>query len=191
MLHPVPKSKKPVLAAALAVTITGLSFCYSLWHKGPDQRIAQVHAEGASVPAKPADVAAPAAAAPVAAQPAEPSAAGKAGAKAATRSKEQATGALMALPELRAWSALLEKKSGGSVHGALVEYDPAPRQLNGKRYWQFSFVESSPEALLRWESFLLSSSDDEILVDDAASDSVLSLERWRKEKHPLQRSSAN
>ncbi|NRR28916.1 hypothetical protein HSX11_01845 [Oxalobacteraceae bacterium] len=111
--------------------------------------------------------------------------------KAAARNKEQASAALMALPELRAWSALLEKKSGGTVHGALVEYDPVPRQLNGKRYWQFSFVESSPEAALRWESFLLSSSDDEILVDDAASDSVLSLERWRKDKRPLQRSGAN
>jgi hypothetical protein len=105
----------------------------------------------------------------------------------ATRSKEQAAAALMALPELQAWSALLEKNSNGKVHGALIEYDPAPRKLNGKNYWQFSYVENTAEAAQRWESFLVSSSDDEILVEDASSDEVISLARWRREKHPAKR----
>jgi hypothetical protein len=107
----------------------------------------------------------------------------------ATRTKEQAAAALMALPELQAWSALLEKNSNGKVHGALIEYDPAPRKLNGKNYWQFSYVENSAEAAQRWESFLVSSSDDEILVEDASSDEVISLARWRREKHPAKRTS--
>lgn len=95
----------------------------------------------------------------------------------------------MALPELQAWSALLEKQSGGKTHGALIEYDPTLRTVRGKTYWQFSFVENSPEAAMRWESFLLSTSDDEILVEDLASDELLSLEQWRKQKQPAKRSS--
>jgi hypothetical protein len=103
------------------------------------------------------------------------------------RSKEQAASALMALPELQAWSAIVEKNSGGKSHGALIEYDPAPRKLNGKNYWQFSFVENGAEAAQRWESFLVSSSDEEILVEDASTDEVISLARWRREKHPAKR----
>ena len=131
--------------------------------------------------------AAPAVAAPrapaVASEPPPPSE------PAATRTKEQAAAALMALPELQAWSALLEKNSNGKVHGALIEYDPTPRKLNGKNYWQFSYVENSAEAAQRWESFLVSSSDDEILVEDASTDEVISLARWRREKHPAKRTS--
>jgi hypothetical protein len=103
------------------------------------------------------------------------------------RSKEQSASALMALPELQAWSVLIEKNSGGKSHGALIEYDPTPRKLNGKQYYQFSFVESSSDAAQRWESFLVSSSDEEILVEDASTDEVISLARWRREKHPSKR----
>jgi hypothetical protein len=130
--------------------------------------------------------AAPAAAAPRAVADKEPAPPSE---PAATRSKEQAAAALMALPELQAWSALLEKNSNGKVHGALIEYDPTPRKLNGKNYWQFSYVENSAEAAQRWESFLVSSSDDEILVEDASTDEVISLARWRREKHPAKRTS--
>lgn len=103
------------------------------------------------------------------------------------RTREQAAAALMALPELKAWSAMVEKNSAGQSHGALIEYDPAPRTVKGKTYYQFSFVENTPEAALRWESFLASVSDDEILVEDSSTDELLTLERWRKEKHPAQR----
>jgi hypothetical protein len=105
------------------------------------------------------------------------------------RSKEQGAAALMALPELQAWSALIEKNTGGKAHGGLLEYDPMPRKLNGKSYWQFSYVENSAESALRWESFLVSSNDDEILVEDATNDEVISLARWRREKHPAKRTS--
>ncbi|MRW92267.1 hypothetical protein GJ699_19925 [Duganella sp. FT80W] len=105
------------------------------------------------------------------------------------RSKEQGAAALMALPELQAWSAVIDKNSGGKAHGGLLEYDPTQRKLNGKSYWQFSFVENSAESAQRWESFLVSSSDDEILVEDAQNDEVISLARWRREKHPAKRTS--
>ncbi|MES2261903.1 MAG: hypothetical protein V4724_25565 [Pseudomonadota bacterium] len=102
-------------------------------------------------------------------------------------SKDQAVERLMALPELQAWSLRIEKNSGGQAHGAVIEYDPKPRVLNGKHYFQFSFIENSNDAAQRWESFLVSQSDGEILVDDDVNNDVLSLERWRQEKQPLQR----
>jgi hypothetical protein len=106
----------------------------------------------------------------------------------AERTKEQASRALMALPELKAWSARIGQHSGGKAHGALIEYDPAPRKVGGKRYWQLSFVENSLEAAELWESFLASMTDDEILVEDSVSGELLSLERWRAQSHPMQRS---
>ncbi|MDP3672547.1 MAG: hypothetical protein Q8R69_23015 [Telluria sp.] len=108
----------------------------------------------------------------------------------AARSKQQAMAALMALPELKAWSSQLEKQSGGKVHGALIEYDPAPKLINGKSYWQFSFVENGSDAAHRWESFLVAEQGDEILVEDADTDAVLSLDQWRKDKQPMARTGA-
>ncbi|HEV7817303.1 MAG TPA: hypothetical protein VGP06_19655 [Janthinobacterium sp.] len=105
----------------------------------------------------------------------------------AARSKEQASLALLALPELTSWSAQLEKNSGGKWHGALIEDDPAPRIVNGKTYYQFSFVEDGADSVHRLESFLAAANSDDILVEDDSSDELLSLERWRKEKHPMQR----
>jgi hypothetical protein len=107
------------------------------------------------------------------------------------RSKEQAMNALMALPELKAWSQQIEKSSGGTVQGALIEYDPTLRVIDGKRYFQFSFVENASDATRRWESFLVAETGDQILVDDAAMDKTLTLEQWRSAKHPLERKSAN
>jgi hypothetical protein len=124
--------------------------------------------------------------APVASAPAAvPAAAAVAGA----RTKEQAMNALMALPELKAWSARLEKESGGKVRGALIEYDAAPKVIDGKRYWQFSFVENGSDAAHRWESFLVSQSGDEILVDDDVSGKAISLEQWRRDEKPMERQS--
>lgn len=106
------------------------------------------------------------------------------------RSKEQAMNALMALPELKAWSSHIEKSSGGKVHGALLEDDPQPRLIDGKRYFQLSFVENRSDAAHRWESFLVAETGTDILVEDVATDKMLTLEQWRKEKHPLARVSA-
>lgn len=99
----------------------------------------------------------------------------------------RAAAALMALPELQAWSALIEKQSDGARHGGVIEYDPAPRLVNGKPYRQFGFIENGADMAQRWESFLVSPDGGEILIEDSASDELLSLERWRREQRPMDR----
>jgi hypothetical protein len=106
------------------------------------------------------------------------------------RSKEQAMAALMALPELKAWSSQIEKSSAGKARGALIEYDPALKLIDGKRYFQLSFVENSADAARRWESFLVAETGDEILVEDAATDKTMTLEQWRAAKNPMTRTGA-
>jgi hypothetical protein len=96
------------------------------------------------------------------------------------RTREQAEAALMALPELKAWSEQIEKNSHGKAHGAVIEDDPAPRVLNGKPYYQLSFVEDRAQDVHRIASFLVARQDDEILVEDDANDSVQSLAEWRR-----------
>jgi hypothetical protein len=105
-------------------------------------------------------------------------------------SREQAVAALMALPELKAWADKIEKDSKGHAHGALMEYDAQLRAFKGKQFYQLSFVENSKEAAQRWESFLVAQADGEILVDDDVSGEPMTLEQWRKEKKPMQRSGA-
>jgi hypothetical protein len=107
------------------------------------------------------------------------------------RSKQEAMAALMALPELKAWSSQIEKSSGGKARGALIEYDPKPKTINAKSYFQFSFVENSSDAARNWESFLVSETGDEILVEDAATDKTMTLEQWRKASNPMARTSAD
>jgi hypothetical protein len=106
------------------------------------------------------------------------------------RTKSQAMKALADLPELKAWSAHLEKSSGGTVHGALIEYGPTPKVIGDKSYWQFSYVENTPEAARRWESFLVGENNPDILVEDDESGIPMPLDQWRKEKQPLTRTSA-
>ena len=103
-----------------------------------------------------------------------------AGPAAPVRTKEQAMTALMELPEVKAWSAQIEKNSRGKAHGAVIEDDPEPRVINGKKYWQLSFVENRSDKVSRRESFLVSQSSDDILIDDTESDTVLSLDEWRR-----------
>ncbi len=110
---------------------------------------------------------------------------------ATARTKEEAMTALMNLPELKAWSARLEQESKGKVHGALMEYDPVPKTIAGKSYWQFSFVENGSDAAHRWESFLVAQVGDDILIDEDSAGKTLTLDQWRKEKQPMQRSSAD
>lgn len=97
-----------------------------------------------------------------------------------TRTREQAEAALMALPELKAWSEQIEKSSHGKAHGAVIEDDPTPRVVNGKPYYQLSFVEDLPQNVHRRASFLVAQQSDEILVEDDASDTVESLAEWRR-----------
>ncbi|MBD8564197.1 hypothetical protein IFU01_07985 [Oxalobacteraceae sp. CFBP 8763] len=100
--------------------------------------------------------------------------------KAPVHSKEQAMAALLALPELKAWSAQIERRTDGKAQGAVVEDNPAPREVNGKTYYQLSFVENRAQDARRQESFLVAQDGSEILVEDTESDTLLSLQEWRR-----------
>ena len=101
--------------------------------------------------------------------------------------EDKAVNALLALPEIRAWSAHIEKASGGKSHGAVMETTPEQRLVDGQAYFQLSFFENGPDAAHRWESFLVTPDGKRILVDDIVDGDLLSLENWRKEKTPMKR----
>ena len=92
-------------------------------------------------------------------------------------STEQAKAALMALPELKTWSAQIEQGSNGAAHPALME--DGPQTVNGKKYWQLTFAADSAEAVQRRETFLVAEKGGEILVRDFETDKTLSLAQWR------------
>jgi hypothetical protein len=109
----------------------------------------------------------------------------------AAPTKQQAIASLMALPELKTWSQQLEQRSGGTLHGAVIEYDPQPKTVGGKPYWQLSFVENGAGAARSWESFLVAQDGSAILVEDFSTDKILTLEQWRSTRHPMERTSAD
>jgi hypothetical protein len=96
------------------------------------------------------------------------------------RTRDQAIAQLMALPELKAWSEQIEKDSHGKVHGAVIEDDTAPRLIDGKPYYQLSFVENRKQNVHRRASFLVAKTGDDILVEDAETDTLQSLAEWRR-----------
>jgi hypothetical protein len=97
-----------------------------------------------------------------------------------TRTREQAIAQLMALPELKAWSEQIEQNSHGKAHGAVIEDDPTPRVIDGKPYYQLSFIENRKQNVHRRASFLVAKNGDDILVEDAATDTLQSLSEWRR-----------
>jgi len=96
------------------------------------------------------------------------------------RTREQAMASLLAVPELKAWSEQIEKRSKGKAHGAVIEDDPAPREINGRKYYQLTFVENRADDVRRRESFLVAQQGDDILVEDVENDTLLSLQEWRR-----------
>ena len=105
--------------------------------------------------------------------------------------KEEAMATLLALPEVKTWSDEIEKRSRGKAHGAIIEDDPQPRTINGRTYWQLSFVENRADKVERRESFLVAQTGKQILVEDVENDSVLSLDEWRREIHRIRLKSAD
>jgi hypothetical protein len=103
-----------------------------------------------------------------------------------TRTRDQAIAALMALPELKTWSDQIEKRSHGAAHGAVIEDDPTPRIIEGKAYYQLSFVEDRKQDVHRRASFLVAHQGDEILVEDLDNDTVQSLAEWRRNIRKLE-----
>ena len=105
--------------------------------------------------------------------------------------REQAMASLLALPEVKSWSQEIEKRSRGKAHGAVIEDDPTPRVINGRAYWQLSFVENRADKVHRRESFLVARSGEQILVEDTANDTVLSLDDWRRSIRRVELKSAD
>ena len=159
---------KTALSAAIAAVITVLAIAY--------------FTRGAPAPAIDVASASATASATLSGAPAVASAPFK-----GPRSNAEAKQALMDLPELKAWSAHLEKSSAGSVHGALIEYGPTPQIIKDIRYWQISYVENTPEAAHRWQSFLVGVDTPDILIEDDATNTTLTLAQWRATKNPMAR----
>lgn len=105
--------------------------------------------------------------------------------------REEAMATLLALPEVKTWSAEIEKRSRGKAHGAIIEDNPQPRTINGRQYWQLSFVENRASKVERRESFLVAQTGNQILVEDFENDTVLSLDEWRREIHRIRLKSAD
>ncbi|UVW28046.1 hypothetical protein [Massilia sp. H6] len=111
----------------------------------------------------------------------KPAAAPATAKQAPTRTREQAMIALLAVPELKARSAQIEKRSKGKAHGAVIEDDPEPREINGRKYYQLSFVENRANEVRRGESFLVALQGDDILVEDTETDTLRTLQEWRRD----------
>jgi len=92
---------------------------------------------------------------------------------------------------LQAWSKQIETRSRGKAHGAVIEDNPVPRELNGKKYYQLSFVENRADDVQRRESFLVAQDSGEILVEDTDNDTLLSLQEWRRTIERVDIKSAN
>jgi hypothetical protein len=95
-------------------------------------------------------------------------------------SRDQAVEKLMALPEVKRLADAIEKRSGGERHGALLETDPAPRDVKGSPYYQLILVENGDDMAQAVASFLVSHVNGEILVEDDISGELMSLDQWRK-----------
>ncbi|HEY0585671.1 MAG TPA: hypothetical protein VGD52_06030 [Pseudoduganella sp.] len=95
-------------------------------------------------------------------------------------SRDQAVEKLMALPELKRLADAIEKRSGGERHGALLESDPAPRNVKGMPYYQLIFVENGDDMAQAVASFLVSHVNGDILVEDDISGELMPLDQWRK-----------
>jgi len=96
------------------------------------------------------------------------------------RTRDQAIAELMALPEIKMWSEEIEKSSHGKAHGAVIEDDPTPRVIDGKSYYQLSFVENRKQNVHRRASFLVAKNGDDVLVEDGETDTLQSLSEWRR-----------
>ena len=105
--------------------------------------------------------------------------------------REQAMASLLGLSEVKNWSQDIEKRSRGKAHGAVIEDDPTPRVINGREYWQLSFVENRADKVHRRESFLVARTGNQILVEDTANDTVVSLDDWRRNIRRVELKSAD
>lgn len=95
---------------------------------------------------------------------------------------QRAVNALLALPEIKNWSREIEQKSGGRAHGAVIGGDAEPKTVGGLTYHAYSFMENEPEQARRLQGFYVTQDGAHILVEDAVSGDMMTLEEWRKSK---------
>jgi hypothetical protein len=100
---------------------------------------------------------------------------------------EQAMDILLALPEIKAWQSHVKRVSKGALHGKLLAESDEPVVVKGRKYWSVSFIEDHPDRVYRWESFLVSLDGKTVLVEDSSNDRLLTLVRWRRQEHPMDR----
>ena len=92
---------------------------------------------------------------------------------------QRAVNALLALPELKAWSDSIEKKSGGRARGAVIGGDAEPKTIDGVTYHAYSFMENDAEQARRLQGFYVTQDGARILVEDAVSGDTMTLDEWR------------
>jgi hypothetical protein len=143
-------------------------------------------------PATPAAAPTPAAprAAPTAAGATAPSAAAGPvveSAPAGSLTEEQAEDLLLRLPELKAWSNYIRRKTKGTAHSYVMAQPDEPIRHEGKLYWSIGFFEDIEAGYHRWQQFLVRIDGKEILIDDYLNDRIMTLKQWRKQERPMDR----
>ena len=91
---------------------------------------------------------------------------------------QRAVNALLALPELKAWSESIEKSSKGRARGAVIG-DAEPKTIDGITYNAYSFMENDPEQARRLQGFYVTPDGAHILVEDPVTGDTMTLEQWR------------
>ena len=100
---------------------------------------------------------------------------------------QRAVNALFALPELKEWSAAIERNSGGRAHGAVIGGDADPLSVGGKTYHAYSFMENNPDQARRLQGFYVTQDGSSILVEDAGSGETMTVDEWRQREKPMDR----
>ena len=95
------------------------------------------------------------------------------------------------LPEIKAWMGFIERKSDGRSHAVvMINVEDPVKEDDGRLYWPVGFLEDTGPLVHRWETFLVRADGSEIMiendVDPAAG--MLTLDRWRKERKPMEKS---
>jgi hypothetical protein len=91
-----------------------------------------------------------------------------------------------AIPEVKAWTAHIEKQSSGKSRAVLKPSESVSVNA-GKAFWSVSFYEDNGSYLHLWQSFLVSVEDETVLIENVLDpyEGPLTLENWRKAESPL------
>jgi len=102
-------------------------------------------------------------------------------------SEELAIDLVFDLPETKAWSDFIARKTEGKVHASLSVSPNEPTTVNGKQYWSINFHEKHPTHFVHWETFLVSLDGKEIMIEDNTEGEIIPIQTWRTKTKPLER----